>query len=54
MFEDYLMMLMWYQVIKNLVDLNFDGWVENVEDNYWLCWLCLVVDVMGDEIVEQG
>jgi oligopeptide transport system substrate-binding protein len=52
MLEDHPMTPMWYQVTKNLVDPNLDGWAENAEDNHRSRWLCPAADATGDETVE--
>jgi len=40
MLEDHPITPMWFQVTKNLVDPNLDGWAENAEDNHRSRWLC--------------
>lgn len=40
MLEDHPITPMWFQVTKNLVDPNLDGWGENAEDNHRSRWLC--------------
>lgn len=40
MLEDYPITPMWFQVTKNLVDPNLEGWAENAEDNHRSRWLC--------------
>lgn len=40
MLQDYPITPMWYEVTKNLVDPNLDGWAENAEDNHRSRWLC--------------
>ncbi|MEP1143196.1 MAG: peptide ABC transporter substrate-binding protein [Henriciella sp.] len=40
MLEDHPVTPMWFQVTKNLVDPNLDGWAENAEDNHRSRWLC--------------
>lgn len=40
MLEDHPVTPMWFQVTKNLVDPNLEGWAENAEDNHRSRWLC--------------
>ena len=40
MLEDYPITPMWFQVTKNLVDPDLEGWAENAEDNHRSRWLC--------------
>lgn len=40
MLEEYPITPMWFQVTKNLVDPNLEGWAENAEDNHRSRWLC--------------
>ncbi|NQY13458.1 MAG: peptide ABC transporter substrate-binding protein [Henriciella sp.] len=40
MLEDHPITPMWFQVTKNLVDPNLEGWAENAEDNHRSRWLC--------------
>ena len=40
MLEDHPITPMWFQVTKNLVDPDLDGWAENAEDNHRSRWLC--------------
>lgn len=42
MLEDHPVTPMWFQVTKNLVDPNLEGWAENAEDNHRSRWLCPV------------
>lgn len=44
MLEDHPITPMWFQVTKNLVDPNLDGWAENAEDNHRSRWLCPAED----------
>ena len=40
MLQDYPITPMWFEVTKNLVNPNLDGWAENAEDNHRSRWLC--------------
>lgn len=52
MLEDYPITPMWFQVTKNLVDPNLDGWAENAEDNHRSRWLCPAVQEEEGEATE--
>lgn len=49
MLEDYPITPMWFQVTKNLVDPNLEGWAENAEDNHRSRWLCPATPVETTE-----
>lgn len=48
MLEDHPITPMWFQVTKNLVDPQIDGWAENAEDNHRSRWMCPAVDIDVD------
>lgn len=52
MLEDHPITPMWFQVTKNLVDPNLDGWAENAEDNHRSRWLCPAETPAGTEETE--
>lgn len=48
MLEDHPITPMWFQVTKNLVDPNIEGWAETAEDNHRSRWMCPAADTDAD------